>query len=156
MRQTRRSLADFLCETEGMAHRALYLFTSSVFTSHVLFGCTFCSLFDNYCCHKRQREYFFKKAPTGAKAKRPKKAKNNNSCRLLDESPNGFLKEAAADEEEEEEKTARPRKETKLNCYKLHHITIKQWSVRLTDQQTNLTEQTNKRMTRTNDPKQSD
>ena len=96
-----------------MAHRAPYLFTSSVFTSHVLFGCTFCSLFDNYCCHKRQREYFFKKAPTGAKAKRPAKAKNNNSCRLLDESPNGFLKKAAADEEEEEEKTARPRKETK-------------------------------------------
>ena len=56
---------------------------------------------------------FFKKAPTGAKAKRPTKAKNNNSCRLLNESPNGFLKKAVADEEEEEERTARPRKETK-------------------------------------------
>ena len=41
------------------------------------------------------------------------KQKNNNSCRLLDESPNGFLKKAVADEEEEEEKTARPRKATK-------------------------------------------
>ena len=56
---------------------------------------------------------FFKKVLTGAKAKWQTKAKNNNSCRLLDESPNGFLKKAAADEEEEEEKTARPRKETK-------------------------------------------
>ena len=54
-----------------------------------------------------------KKAPTGANAKWPPKAKNNNSCRLLDKSPNGFLKKAVADEEEEEEKTARPRKETK-------------------------------------------
>ena len=72
------------CARQKVWHIAplIYYLFSPCLHLMFLFGCTFCSLFDNYCCHKRQREYFFKKVPTGAKAKRPKKSKKQQQLQV--------------------------------------------------------------------------